>query len=610
MRSKRGRIRHIDNVTIHYVYDFDYVAPVEATVTIDGEVVATVMTGDTYVLPELAAGKYYVGYEGVTEIKVMSDIELTTATYTYDITVDGEVVATVDYGTVYTLPTLAEGKYYVETEETTFTVTEDKAFTTATYKYDITIDGTVVATVEHGATYTLPQLPVSKYYVGVTEKTFTVTGALTFTTAYKTAVDSLNVYDADANGKTGAIAMWGSGKTATHADRLGLIFSRWGGMTYGGTGVSDVNMFGTFADYADTAIGVRFWAAAASDEVTNNIKVYIGAPGNLSDNYARETLAGETVTVPGTTWTQYTVMFGEDVTAEDIAEMTHIMFTTPEKDVYHYVDDVELLVSTQVDSAYDVTIDGTVVDTVEHNSIYTLPTPQAGKYYVETEETKFVVTSDLSFTTATYTYDVTIDGVVVATVAYGETFTLPAVAEGKQYVDGFVAGQEFVVTEALAFATEDIPEVDGPTTDLVSTNEGASIRLNEVNGMRFYATVNGDISNATEIGIIIAPKDIVGDYFTMEDDHIKVVYEHKTYALWDDDQFVGSIVNIAEKNLARDFIARAYVVIDGVTYYAETTTVRNIARIADEFITDPKGNYDSLEADVKAMVDTWAKAND
>ena len=70
---------------------------------------------------------------------------------------------------------IEEGKYYVDVTDTTFTVTSALTFTTATYKYDITIDGTVVATVEHGATYTLPQLPVSKYYVGVTEKTFSPT---------------------------------------------------------------------------------------------------------------------------------------------------------------------------------------------------------------------------------------------------------------------------------------------------------------------------------------------------------------------------------------------------------------------------------------------------
>ena len=128
--------------------------------------------------------------------------------------------------------------------------------------------------------------------------------------------------------------------------------------------------------------------------------------------------------------------------------------------------------------------------------------------------------------------------------------------------------------------------------------------------MRFYANFKGNLDEVDRMGIIIAPANIVGDYFTMEDDHIDVVYDHVNYDLWEDNQFVGSIVNIADKNITRDFIARAYVVIDGVTYYAETTTVRNIAEIADEFITDPKGNYDSLEADVKELVQTWAKAND
>ncbi|MBQ4156129.1 MAG: hypothetical protein IJD90_04925, partial [Clostridia bacterium] len=512
---------YIDDVTITYEYDFDYVPPVECKITIDGEEVATVLSGTTYTLPALEAGKYYVGYEDVSEVVITGDLELTTATYTYTITVDGAVVATVDYGTEYTLPALEAGKYYVETEETTFVVTEDKEFTTAVYKYDITIDGDVVATVDYGTEYTLPTLPVSKYYVGVTEKTFTVTSDLTFTTANKDAVDSLIVYDADANRKTGAIAMWGSAQIEEYNGRNGLYFGRGDYMSCGGAGVSDVNMFGSFADYADTAIGVRFWAAAASDEVTNNLKVYIGAPSNLLDNYTQETLAGETVTVPGTTWTQYTVLFNDNVTPEDIASMTHILFTTLEKGVRHYVDDVELLVSEDVDASCDITIDGTVVDTVEYNTVYTLPQleagkyyvgdpatkftvtgdaefttaiytyditidgevvatvdygteytlPQleAGKYYVGEPETTFTVTEDVEFTTATYEYDITIDGVKVATVAYGDTFVLPVAPDGKQYVDGYVDGQEFVVTSELAFTTEDIPEQDGLTTSYIST---------------------------------------------------------------------------------------------------------------------------------------------
>ncbi len=708
---------YIDNVTIDYEYDFDYVPPTECKVTVDGVEVATVLSGTTYTLPQLEAGKYYVGYEDVSEVVITGDLNLTTATYTFDITVDGQVVATVDYGTEYTLPALEAGKYYVDVTETTFVVTENKEFTTATYKYDITIDGNVVATVEHGTEYTLPTLPVSKYYVGVTEKTFTVTSDLTFTTANKDAVDSLIVHDVDANGRTNTIGMWGTpAPSATFADRQALRFSRGNSMTCGGVGVSDVNMFGSFADYADTAIGVRFWAAANSDEVTNNIRVYIGAPKNVSDNYTQETLAGETVTVPGTTWTQYTVLFNDNITPEDIASMTHILFTTLENGVTHYVDDVELLVAEDVDASCDITIDGTVVDTVEYNTVYTLPTLEtgkyyvgdpattftvtgdaefttafythtitidgevvatvdygteytlpaldAGKYYVGEPETTFVVTEDKEFTTATYTYtitidgqvvdtvdygteytlpaldagkyyvgnpettfvvtenkefttavytfDITIDGVKVATVAYGDTFVLPAAPDGKQYVDGYVDGQEFVVTEALNFTTEEIPEQDGATTNYISTQAGASIRLNEANGMRFYATVDAglDLTTVDEMGIIIAPNDIVGDYFTMEDDHIKVVYDHKTHELWDGNQIVGSIVNVADRNLGRDFIARAYVVINGVTYYAETATVRNLAGIADAYIADANGGYATLDADTKALVDTWAKAND
>ncbi len=155
-------------------------------------------------------------------------------------------------------------------------------------------------------------------------------------------------------------------------------------------------------------------------------------------------------------------------------------------------------------------------------------------------------------------------------------------------------------------------EQDGLTTTLISTQDCASIRLNEVNGMRFYATVDAglDLTTVEEMGIIIAPNDIVGDYFTMDDDHIKVVYDHKTHELWSGNQFVGSIVNVADRNLARDFIARAYVVIDGVTYYAEDTTVRNIADIADAYIADANGGYTELDDDTKALVEKWAAAND
>lgn len=152
-------------------------------------------------------------------------------------------------------------------------------------------------------------------------------------------------------------------------------------------------------------------------------------------------------------------------------------------------------------------------------------------------------------------------------------------------------------------------EFKNETTDLISTVDGASIRLNEVNGMRFYATVNAnlDLETVAEMGIIIAPKDVVEGTFTMEDDHIKVTYDHKTHELWKNNQIVGSIVNVKDKNLNRDFIARAYIVIDGLTYYAKTTTVRSLARVASVYKADENGGFAELDEEKKALVDKWAK---
>ncbi|MBQ5590940.1 MAG: hypothetical protein IIU65_04605, partial [Clostridia bacterium] len=131
----------------------------EYDVTIDGEVVATVEEGSTFTLPALEVGKKYVGYEAGQVITVTGPVAITTETISYDVKVDGEVKATVGHGATFTLPALEAGKYYVGYEGVTeIVVTEALELTTATYTFDITIDGTVVATVEYGTTYTLPAL--------------------------------------------------------------------------------------------------------------------------------------------------------------------------------------------------------------------------------------------------------------------------------------------------------------------------------------------------------------------------------------------------------------------------------------------------------------------
>jgi len=167
-------------------------------------------------------------------------------------------------------------------------------------------------------------------------------------------------------------------------------------------------------------------------------------------------------------------------------------------------------------------------------------------------------------------------------------------------------------------------ETDGEITSALTTQSTASIRLGEVNGMRFYTAVDeaalaGLIDGKEyEIGTIIAPKDKVGEYLTIEDNVAKVVYDYAKFGLYDGEFIVGSIVNLKESNsynaltgnLARDFVARAYVYVDGVYYYSTSTCVRNIAQIADSYINTSGSGYEELDADIKEMVDRWAKAND
>ena len=148
------------------------------------------------------------------------------------------------------------------------------------------------------------------------------------------------------------------------------------------------------------------------------------------------------------------------------------------------------------------------------------------------------------------------------------------------------------------------------TTDAISTTQDASIRLNKVNGIRFYTTV--DIEKLTslvgeddyELGTLIAPKDAAGDYLTVEDDHVKVAYD-MTNDLWAGNQIVGSLVNIKDTNIARDFVARAYVLVDGVYYYSETQSVRSLAYVADAFMNDTE-KFEAVDADTKALVEAWA----
>lgn len=180
-------------------------------------------------------------------------------------------------------------------------------------------------------------------------------------------------------------------------------------------------------------------------------------------------------------------------------------------------------------------------------------------------------------------------------------------------LDGFVIGLSGPTDKSAYYNIGDfqlISENTTLTTDAISTMQGATIRLNKVNGIRFHTTV--DIEKLTslvgendyELGTLIAPKDTAGDYLTVEDDHVKVAY-NMTNDLWAGNQIVGSLVNIKDKNIARDFVARAYVLVDGVYYYSETQSVRSLAYVADAFMNDTE-RFETVDADTKALVEAWA----
>ncbi|MBQ4155521.1 MAG: leucine-rich repeat domain-containing protein, partial [Clostridia bacterium] len=169
-------------------------------------------------------------------------------------------------------------------------------------------------------------------------------------------------------------------------------------------------------------------------------------------------------------------------------------------------------------------------------------------------------------------------------------------------------------TEAERYANEnDITFIalDNPIT----TEQTASIRLDtEVQGIRFYTQVDTEGLDIAEIGTLIGPTDLIGEELTLDTEKqgnaLKVVFD-LSKGLYDNKYVVGTIAGIKEKNYARDFTARAYIILtNGVIIYSDTTSTRNIAQIADAYIADANSGYSELAPDLKSKVDEWAAAND
>ena len=107
---------------------------------------------------------------------------------------------------------------------------------------------------------------------------------------------------------------------------------------------------------------------------------------------------------------------------------------------------------------------------------------------------------------------------------------------------------------------------------------GASFRYNTPSGIRFYSDVDTDLIEklredgaSIEVGTLIAPKDYLDDKeLTFESGVTYALVKYESNVWYENDDFkgiIGSIVNIKECNLNREFVGRGYIKFtqDGVT---------------------------------------------
>lgn len=181
-----------------------------------------------------------------------------------------------------------------------------------------------------------------------------------------------------------------------------------------------------------------------------------------------------------------------------------------------------------------------------------------------------------------------------------------------------------VVSEPVEVKTKAENSID------ISMNLGGSIRLNSQTGIRFYTNVDAEKiaelrenGYTVELGTLIAPKNYLTDKelsFDLEPgEYIDVEYtSEKYYTEGEFSGIVGSIVNIKEENIARDFVGRGYAKVtkDGVTniYYADyadgdiSNNTRSLKSVANALINDTSVSAQSLYAAFKDLVDKWANS--
>ncbi len=218
-------------------------------------------------------------------------------------------------------------------------------------------------------------------------------------------------------------------------------------------------------------------------------------------------------------------------------------------------------------------------------------------------------------------YEVSVDGSVVDYVTEGSEFALPTVDN-----DTFVA----YYSEGNVYNPEDSVVITKDTSfeslylDL-SMETGASFRLANPTGIRFYTSIDKDqlaiLENygaTVELGTLITPTDLLGsEDLTFDMSKLFVDVKFNTRNWFEEDNFsgvVGSLANIRQSNINRGFVGRGYAKVTigefTKTVYANyagddvANNTRSICYIADKLFNSDA--FETIPENYKSIVEDYA----
>ncbi len=207
--------------------------------------------------------------------------------------------------------------------------------------------------------------------------------------------------------------------------------------------------------------------------------------------------------------------------------------------------------------------------------------------------------------------DITIDGTLIDTVEEGDVYILEGDAAYGYYADGamYKSGAEVTITKDMAFTS--VNELS------VSMADGAGIRYAGTAGIRFQASVASDnmdavASDAITEGTLITANDIYeakGTPLTLTSDYTKIDVKNSGWFQNKVGTYCGSICDVVESNYIRNFTARAYVTVnyengDAVTVYSSMGPVRSISQVAAAV---KAAGYPGIAAENQSIIDSFIK---